>query len=221
MKKKNKSDNKLLIINNKKYIILFISLLLFVILTYYIFNNKINYLDTSIQDLMISIRSDNLTNFITIITDLGSPYTLITITVLLFFINKNKRIPILITLNLICSAIISKLVVFLSKRNNLLEASLIAIEEGSSYKAGHPMISIAFYMYLSYLIYKSTKNKIFKSCIIVLLFILIIMISFSHIYLGTYYLSDILSSLLLSISYLMLFISITKNYLEKVKKWKL
>ena len=217
MKKKNKSDNKLLIINNKKYIILFISLLLFVILTYYIFNNKINYLDTSIQDLMISIRSDNLTNFITIITDLGSPYTLITITVLLFFINKNKRIPILITLNLICSAIISKLVVFLSKRNNLLEASLIAIEEGSSYKAGHPMISIAFYMYLSYLIYKSTKNKIFKSCIITLLFILIIMISFSHIYLGTYYLSDILSSLLLSISYLMLFISITKNYLEKVK----
>ncbi len=217
MKKKNKSDNKLLIINNKKYIILFISLLLFVILTYYIFNNKINYLDTSIQDLMISIRSDNLTNFITIITDLGSPYTLITITVLLFFINKSKRIPILITLNLICSAIISKLVVFLSKRNNLLEASLIAIEEGSSYKAGHPMISIAFYMYLSYLIYKSTKNKIFKSCIISLLFILIIMISFSHIYLGTYYLSDILSSLLLSISYLMLFISITKNYLEKVK----
>lgn len=217
MKKKNKSDNKLLIINNKKYIISFISLLLFVILTYYIFNNKINYLDTSIQDLMISIRSDNLTNFITIITDLGSPYTLITITVLLFFINKNKRIPILITLNLICSAIISKLVVFLSKRNNLLEASLIAIEEGSSYKAGHPMISIAFYMYLSYLIYKSTKNKIFKSCIITLLFILIIMISFSHIYLGTYYLSDILSSLLLSISYLMLFISITKNYLEKVK----
>lgn len=217
MKKKNKSDNKLLIINNKKYIISFISLLLFVILTYYIFNNKINYLDTSIQNSMINIRNDNLTNFITIITDLGSPYTLITITVLLFFINKNKRIPILITLNLICSAIISKLVVFLSKRNNLLEASLIAIEEGSSYKAGHPMISIAFYMYLSYLIYKSTKNKIFKSCIITLLFILIIMISFSHIYLGTYYLSDILSSLLLSISYLMLFISITKNYLKKVK----
>lgn len=217
MKKKNKSDNKLLIINNKKYIISFISLLLFVILTYYIFNNKINYLDTSIQNSMINIRNDNLTNFITIITDLGSPYTLITITVLLFFINKNKRIPILITLNLICSAIISKLVVFLSKRNNLLEASLIAIEEGSSYKAGHPIISIAFYMYLSYLIYKSTKNKIFKSCIITLLFILIIMISFSHIYLGTYYLSDILSSLLLSISYLMLFISITKNYLKKVK----
>ena len=217
MKKKNKSDNKLLIINNKKYIISFISLLLFVILTYYIFNNKINYLDTSIQNSMINIRNDNLTNFITIITDLGSSYTLITITVLLFFINKNKRIPILITLNLICSAIISKLVVFLSKRNNLLEASLIAIEEGSSYKAGHPIISIAFYMYLSYLIYKSTKNKIFKSCIITLLFILIIMISFSHIYLGTYYLSDILSSLLLSISYLMLFISITKNYLEKVK----
>lgn len=217
MKKKNKSDNKLLIINNKKYIISFISLLLFVILTYYIFNNKINYLDTSIQNSMINIRNDNLTNFITIIIDLGSPYTLITITVLLFFINKNKRIPILITLNLICSAIISKLVVFLSKRNNLLEASLIAIEEGSSYKAGHPIISIAFYMYLSYLIYKSTKNKIFKSCIITLLFILIIMISFSHIYLGTYYLSDILSSLLLSISYLMLFISITKNYLKKVK----
>lgn len=217
MKKKNKSDNKLLIINNKKYIISFISLLLFVILTYYIFNNKINYLDTSIQNSMINIRNDNLTNFITIITDLGSPYTLITITVLLFFIDKNKRIPILITLNLICSAIISKLVVFLSKRNNLLEASLIAIEEGSSYKAGHPIISIAFYMYLSYLIYKSTKNKIFKSCIITLLFILIIMISFSHIYLGTYYLSDILSSLLLSISYLMLFISITKNYLKKVK----
>lgn len=217
MKKKNKSDNKLLIINNKKYIISFISLLLFVILTYYIFNNKINYLDTSIQNSMINIRNDNLTNFITIITDLGSPYTLITITVLLFFINKNKRIPILITLNLICSAIISKLVVFLSKRNNLLEASLITIEEGSSYKAGHPIISIAFYMYLSYLIYKSTKNKIFKSCIITLLFILIIMISFSHIYLGTYYLSDILSSLLLSISYLMLFISITKNYLKKVK----
>ena len=78
------------------------------------------------------------------------------------------------------------------------------------------MISMAFYGYLIYLIYKYVKNKYVKWTSMVLLSILICSIGISRIYLGVHYTSDVLGGFLVSISYLILFIStVNKFFIEK------
>ena len=75
------------------------------------------------------------------------------------------------------------------------------------------MISMAFYGYLIYLIYKYVKNKYIKWISIILLSILICVIGISRIYLGVHYTSDVLGGFLISISYLIIYISVVNKYL--------
>ena len=87
----------------------------------------------------------------------------------------------------------------------------IVEETGYSFPSGHSMVSMAFYGYLIYLIYRYIKNKYIKWSLIVLLSILICLIGISRIYLGVHYTSDVLGGFLLSISYLVVYISLIKN----------
>ncbi len=57
-------------------------------------------------------------------------------------------------------------------------------ENGYSFPSGHSMVSMAFYGYLIYLIYRFVKNKYLKWISIVLLSLLICLIGISRIYLG-------------------------------------
>lgn len=75
------------------------------------------------------------------------------------------------------------------------------------------MVSMAFYGYLIYLIYKYVKNKYLKWISIVLLSILICSIGISRIYLGVHYTSDVLGGFLISLSYLIVYTLIVNRYL--------
>ena len=77
------------------------------------------------------------------------------------------------------------------------------------------MISMAFYGYIIYLIYKYVKNKYIKWFSIVLLSILICSIGISRIYLGVHYTSDVLGGFLISVSYLVIYISSIKKLLPE------
>lgn len=204
---------------NKKTIILFVSLILFIFLTYNIFNNKIAFIDSYIEGIILSIRNDKLTDVMTIITNISSAYALIVITVLLLILIKNKKIPILITFNLIFSFLTSQLIKIILKRDRPVNISLVNAM-GFSYPSGHSMVSMAYFGFIAYLVYKYIDNTIVKVILIITLFVSIFAIGFSRIYLGVHYFSDVLGGFLLSISYLMLFININKFNLSEVKQWK-
>ncbi|MGN1358181.1 MAG: phosphatase PAP2 family protein [Bacilli bacterium] len=202
---------------NKKTIILFVSLILFIFLTYNIFNNKIAFIDSYIEGIILSIRNDKLTDVMTIITNISSAYALIVITILLLILIKNKKIPILITFNLIFSFLTSQLIKIILRRDRPVDISLVNAV-GFSYPSGHSMVSMAYFGFIAYLVYKYIDNTIVKVILIITLFISIIDIGFSRIYLGVHYFSDVLGGFLLSISYLMLFININKFNLSEVKQ---
>lgn len=211
-KKKQKFNFK----ENQKIIIAFFSFILFMILTYTIFNDGINKIDHHIENIVINMRNQKLTNFMITITNLSSAYSLIVISILLLAIIKNKKIPTLIIINLIFSFLTSQFAKIIMQRERPINISLVEAI-GFSYPSGHSLISMAYFGFIAYLLYKHrTNNKLTKVILITTLFITILIIGFSRIYLGVHYFSDVIGGFLLSCSYLMIFININKKYLNEV-----
>ena len=120
---------------------------------------------------------------------------------------KNKKIPLYISLNLVCSFISNQIAKLIFLRPRPTGINLIE-ESGFSYPSGHAMVSMAYFGFIAYLLYKKLKNKLTKSILIITLILTILLIGFSRIYLGVHYLSDVIGGFLLSIVYLMIFIKI-------------
>ena len=195
--------------NNKKITIAFISLILLIFITIAIYNDNIKYLDTLTHTYLINIRNNSLTNILLIITNIANAYTLIALSFLLIIILKNKKTSLYISMNLVCAFITSQIAKLIFTRERPLGINLIE-ESGFSYPSGHAMVSMSYFGFIAYLLYKNQKNKFTKTILIITIFLTILTIGFSRIYLGVHYLSDVIGGFLLSIIYLIVYIKITK-----------
>ena len=207
---------KELIKKNLKWIILFICLIGFLALAEDVFNQEIMKCDVIGYTLIsIFLITDFATPIAKFITNFGGPIFLSTICIILFIIIKNKKIGLSIIMNIAIIAILNQVLKRILQRPRPTEYRIIE-ETGYSFPSGHSMVSMAFYGYLIYLIYKYIKNKYVKCIAIVLLSILICSIGISRIYLGVHYTSDVLGGFLISVSYLIIYIMFTnKLLLEK------
>ena len=212
---KQKNNNKEIKFN-KKLIIPSITLSIFIIWTILVFTKIINPLDELVESFVIGIRNDNITKIMINMTNLGSAYSLIVISILLFFFIKNKKIPLSIIINLVTVFFTSQIFKFIFRRSRPNGVFLIDAS-GYSYPSGHTMVSFAFYIYLLYLLCKKIDNKLVKILLTIFTTILLVLIAFSRIYLGVHYLSDIIGGLLLGTTYIILFIRLNNH---EVKQWK-
>ena len=154
--------------------------------------------------------SDFVTPIAKFITNFGGAVFLSIATIALLLLIKNKKIGLSIFSNIVIITILNQLLKRILRRPRPTEFRIVE-ETGYSFPSGHSMVSMAFYGYLIYLIYRYIKNKYIKWSLIVLLSILICLIGISRIYLGVHYTSDVLGGFLLSISYLVVYISLIKN----------
>ena len=116
--------------------------------------------------------------------------------------------------NLVIITILNQLFKFIFERPRPTEYRIIT-ETGYSFPSGHSMVSMAFYGFIIYLIYKKVNNKYIKWLVISILSLLIVSIGISRIYLGVHYTSDVLAGFLISISYLIIYIKYTKKIIDK------
>ena len=213
-----KEKTKEFIKKNLKWIILFICLIGFLALAEDVFNKEIMNGDIIgykvISEFLIS---DFVTPVAKFITNFGGAIFLIVLTITLFIVIRDKKIGISIFSNLVIITALNQLLKRILQRPRPTEYRIIE-ETGYSFPSGHSMISMAFYGYLIYLIYKYVKNKYVKVGSIVLLSILICAIGISRIYLGVHYTSDVLGGFLISVSYLIIFISATNKFLIEKDK---
>ena len=199
---------------NIKWFILFICILITVLIAEDVMEKEIMKLDTVGYKIMSEhIISDTITPIAKVITQFGGAIFLITLSIILLIVIKNKKIGILIWINLAISTIINQILKNIIQRPRPTEFRIIN-ENGYSFPSGHSMASAAFYGFLIYLIYKKVKNKYLKWILITLLSILIVLVGASRVYLGVHYTSDVIAGILISTSYLIMFISIAKKYLE-------
>ena len=215
-----KEDWKEFIKNNLKWLVLFICLVGFLALAEDVFNKEIMYGDIiGYKIISTFLISDFVTPIAKFITNFGGVIFLSIATVTLFLVIKNKKIGLSIILNVVIITVLNQLLKRILQRPRPTEFRIVE-ETGYSFPSGHSMVSMAFYGYLIYLIYKYIKNKYVKWILIIMLSLLIFSIGISRIYLGVHYTSDVLGGFLLSISYLVVYISSIKNILPKINyKW--
>ena len=200
------------IIKNLKWIILFICLIGFLALAEDVFNKEIMKGDIIGYKIVSTfLISDFATPIAKFITNFGGAIFLIILTILLLVVLKNKKVGLSICTNLVVVTILNQLLKRLLQRPRPTEFRIIE-ENGYSFPSGHSMVSMAFYGYLIYLIYRFVKNKYLKWISIVLLSLLICLIGISRIYLGVHYTSDVLGGFLISIFYLVIYISVFNKF---------
>ncbi len=199
---------------NLKWIILFICLIGFLALAEDVFNKEIMNGDIiGYKIISTFLISDFTTPIAKFITNFGGAIFLLVLAITLFILIKNKKIGFSIFLNLVIITMLNQLLKRILQRPRPTEFRIIE-ETGYSFPSGHSMISMAFYGYLIYLIYKYVKNKYLKWISIIILSILICSIGISRIYLGVHYTSDVLGGFFISISYLVIYISLVNRLLK-------
>ena len=202
---------KVFLIDNYKWIILFICIISLIVLIEDVMDNDIMAFDEKGYFIISRyLMSDTMTSIAKCITNLANMYWLIGTSIILLIFLKNKKTGIHIAINLGLSALVNFTIKQIIQRPRPVGHRIID-ESGYSLPSGHSMVSMAFYGFLIYLIYKNVKNKYLKTTLIILLTILIISIGVSRIYLGVHYVSDVLAGFLVAIAYLVIFIHAINN----------
>ena len=204
--------------NNWRWMLLFICLIGFLALAEDVFHQEIMNGDIVGYDIVSKLFKFNVSTPIAkFITNFGGAIFVISLTTILFFVIKDKKIGISIIANLGIVTILNQIIKFIMQRPRPTEFRIIE-ETGYSFPSGHSMVSLAFYGYLIYLIYKYINNKHLKRTLIIILSVLICIIGVSRIYLGVHYTSDVLGGFLISFAYLIIYIELVNKFvLEKNK----
>ena len=192
--------------NNKQWYILFICLVVFLFILLNVLNNEITAFDTNIYNSISIVKNDVATNIFKIITEFGSAKILIIIALASLVVVKNKKIGITICINLASIGLLNQILKRIIQRPRP-EGFRLVEETGYSFPSGHSMASMAFYGLIIYFIFKNVKNKVARNSICVTLSMLIFLIGISRIYLGVHYASDVLAGFLISIAYLILYVT--------------
>ncbi|WP_341215543.1 phosphatase PAP2 family protein [uncultured Wocania sp.] len=167
---------------------------IFIELTDTLSTEQLSNYDDKITDYIISFRSPMLTDYFTVVTQLGDLYGYMVVIFISAFISlvvfRKWKYMVQITLVLVLSAL-SNLVLkrFINRARPEIE-HLVTVET-LSYPSGHAMAAMAFYGFLIYLFYKFKMHKLIKYLVIFLLTVLIFSIGISRIYLGVHFPSDI------------------------------
>ena len=176
----------------------------------------INNLDNEIYNMLTNMQTTAFTGTMIFISFFGSAFMLITLSIGLVFLIKEKKYSKLIIINMILSHITNSILKVLIRRPRP-ERIQIVHENGYSFPSGHSMAAFTYYGFIIYLINKNVKNKKIKYPIMIFLSLLILFIGISRIYLGVHYVTDVLGGFIFGFIYLVLFI----KYIYKNKKIKL
>ncbi|MBR3133958.1 MAG: phosphatase PAP2 family protein [Clostridia bacterium] len=208
---KYKKKIKNIVIKNLKWIIVFVSLVSFCMIVEDVIDEDIMSTDSKGYAFIVDhLMSDRVTPVAKIITNFGGVYWLIGFTIFLLVFIKNKRIGVSIAFNLVLAALINFALKCILQRPRPVEYRIID-EKGYSLPSGHSMVSVAFYGYIIYLVYKYVENKYAKWSIITLLCLLTALIGISRVYLGVHYTSDVLAGGLIAFAYLITYINFIKE----------
>ncbi len=198
-------------------LLLLLALIAFIYAVRVVFILKGTEFDENIFNAVASYITPGRTGIMNVITLLGKHTLLIPLNFLLigFFIyKKQKWFAIRITSLSLSSVVLSfTLKAFFQRDRPLLP--VIGDVSGYSFPSGHALIGIVFYGLLIYIIWHEVKLKWLQIFLSVFFILLIVLISFSRIYLRVHYPSDVIAGLALGFIWLVLSLRIIHRIEKK------
>ncbi|HOX60969.1 MAG TPA: phosphatase PAP2 family protein [Candidatus Magasanikbacteria bacterium] len=155
-------------------------------------SNTIVNLDKSVNSFFLQIRDEGVIKLLSVITEIGEVKIVLGLALLLsvFFWWKQKKWSLIgMWSALVGSMVVTYLAKIYFDRPRPLNAAIL--ETSGSFPSGHATVAIAFYGYLAYLLFKNTKNILYRFLIVFSAIIVALVIGFSRLYLGVHYLSDV------------------------------
>ena len=178
---------------------------LFLKLTQELFEDKkVELLDQKILFFISNYRTPNLTSIFINITKFGSFLYLsllfILVAVFLWKRGEKKIIWYLLIGNVGAAIILFSLKNFFSRIRPSVVSRLVEVG-GFSYPSGHSFGATTFYLILMFISWRFVKPWRSRILFTLIFFIIILLISFSRIYLGVHYPSDVLSGFFLGVAW--------------------
>lgn len=185
-------------------------------LTAELMENELSVFDSRIYGFLSELISEDRTDLMKLVSDMGSVFVLggITVFLVLAFLKKPRfRIyGMMAAVNLASVSCLNVLFksIFRRERPDILQ---LVQASGYSFPSGHSMVSAAFYGYLIYLCVRFI-GKPWRQLFSGLLAALTLLIGVSRVYLGVHYASDVIGGFLAGFSWLLLFITCTEVFLS-------
>jgi len=194
-----------------KILLCILLFILFLIWTFLLINKRLEKIDKVFYN-SISFKKSKDVFFKTITYLASTPYFIILCVILLLLIS-NKRLALLISIAMIIDAGIVYIIKHIMKRERPNIKRLVE-ENGYSYPSGHTFSATCFYGLTIFIVWSLSLPLILQILLTILLINLILTIAYSRIYLGVHYFSDTIGGLLISSSYLFLYIFIVSDILN-------
>lgn len=191
-----------------------LSFLVFIFVVFRIFYFKKDNFDFAVFDALEKYVSNGMSDFMLGITFLGTHNFLIPANLVLIayflFIKKHRWYSIKIPVVALGGVTLMFLLKMLFNRPRPL-IPLLKEAAGLSFPSGHAMMSFSFYGLLIYLVWQNVKTMWIRVVAITFLFLLILLIGFSRVYLRVHYASDVLAGFCVGIIWLVLSLWVTRR----------
>ena len=177
-------------------------------------------IDASLIKFSQSIENDFLTSFFKLLTHLGSFITIIILTIVLAIILKPVLLKIFVVINVGVVGAFCLIVKKIIERPRPVGIALIE-ETGFSFPSAHSMISVVFYGFLIFIIWKMIKNKTLNIVLTSIFSVLALTIAYTRVYLGVHYITDVCAGAVAGLAYLIVAIwayIIVENVIKNKKK---
>ncbi len=167
--------------------------------------DMVNHFDEAVYSFLSVYISESCTKLMTVITHMGSSYTLTLIAVIIFLaFGVNRQFSVYskyVIYNLVLTWVVNEILKVLFQRERPDVLHLIAVN-GYSFPSGHAMISMSFYGLLIYIFLRHLHSKCLRVCITAVFGLLIFFIGLSRVYLGVHYASDVIAGFVIGIIWL-------------------
>lgn len=150
-------------------------------------------MDLTVQSWVLAHRIEALNDFFIVMTQLGSPFTFLFLTVLLtialLVLRRFRDVFYLDAGLLITWALMHETKKLVGRPRP--EGDFLSFASGYSFPSGHAMVSMFFYGFLAFLLYRQ-GSRLSRWLGHILVF-LIFLIGFSRIYLNVHFLTDVIA----------------------------
>jgi undecaprenyl-diphosphatase len=197
-------------------ILLLLALIIFIYAARMVFITESSDFDQNIFSAIAPHINPALTSFMLFITFLGKHTLLIPLNFVLiaFFIYRKEK---WFATRIAALSLSSLLLMFLLKfyfQRARPDLPVIGDVSGYSFPSGHALVSVVFYGLFIHMTWHEVKIKWLRISLIILLSVLILLITFSRVYLRVHYASDVIAGIAVGFIWLVL----SLNIIHRIEK---